>query len=227
MLLILLVFLSILVVFLKPKNNDKIFLTADQSYRLLIRDADGYFKSLLQRHLVARKSKNTDEYFARIKTLNFTDVQKTRFGKCMVEADAFFQKDFYTNQYGLKIEKIPWKFALTSGNTYEFGYPHTRTDTIFISDEIFRKNDIDITRTIIHEKIHLDQKLNPEKYDRIIVDMGLNRKGDLDPKRTANPDIDKYDYAGSINVYRHPYEEIAYTIDTIYYKKTALIIPRS
>lgn len=226
MLLIVLIIIGLLIYFLTLyylPRNDNIFLTADQVYKILKDDQDGYFKSLLTHHLASRKSKNIDEYLSQIRTLNFTQDQKTRFKKCMVEADDFLQQ-YYPNEYGLKIGEIPWKFALTSGNTYEFGYPHTRTDTIFVSSDIFNENDIHITRMMIHEKIHLDQKLNPKKYDKIISDMGLTRKPYLDPQRTANPDIDKYDYAGTVNSY-HPYEDIAHKIDTIYYKnKTGLIL---
>ena len=144
---IVIIFLMYLLI---PKQQ--IFLTSNQSYKILKKDEDDYFKSLLSRHLASRKSKNVDEYFSKIQTLNFTNLQEERIKKCMAEADIFL-KDYHLTS------KIPWKIALSRGKTYEFGYPHTRIDTIFISDDIFNENDIYITRALIHEKYILTKNV--------------------------------------------------------------------
>ena len=210
LLVILVIIVGFFTYFLKSNGT---FLTANESFQLLQRDTDGYFKSLSNTHLKIRDADTAQDYLNKIVVQNFTKDQKDRLGKCIVFANEFYQNQFSANKYGLKIGKIPWKFALTKGNTYEFGYPHTRTDTIFISDEIFTENDNYITRMMIHEKIHLDQKLNPEKYDKIISDIGLIKKDYRNPERTSNPDINNYDYTG--NIKQHPYEEIAYAIENM------------
>lgn len=216
------IILLIFVILVLPYNlqTDEKFLSADDSYDLLRRDLDGYFKSLSITELKKRNTDTINGYINSINTLDFSEEQKYTLSRCINKADKFFLTKFLTNKYGLEIENIPWKLALTQGNAYEFGYPHTRVDTIFISDNIFSKNKEDIVKILIHEKIHLDQKRNPEKYLKIISIMGLTREQHAENiTRRANPDIDKYVYYKDGSIYsnsEHPLEEIAYTIDNMY-----------
>ena len=201
-------------------QTDQKFLSANDSCDLLRRDLDGYFKSLSIAELKIRNTDTINGYINSINTLDFSEEQKYTLNRCMKKADRFFITEFLANKYRLEIENIPWRFALTEGNTYEFGYPHTRVDTIFISNNIFDRNKDDIVRAIIHEKIHLDQKRNPEKYLKIISRMGLTREPyNENITRRANPDIDNYVYYKDGLIYaksEHPLEEIAYTIDNMY-----------
>jgi hypothetical protein len=212
MLLILLLTLIILCILVRVLHSDIIFLTAEEVRILLYNDDDGYFRSLSPVDLKSRQVKSPSEYLNKIVVRDFTKEQKEKLQKCMKLADYFFQTDFNKNIYGLRIGNIPWRFGLTYGDVYEFGYPHTRVDTIFISDEIFSKDQTYIVKMMIHEKIHLDQKKDQEKYTKLISDMGI-QKIQRNPQRTANPDINEYDYYKDG---KHPFEEIAYTIDGMY-----------
>jgi hypothetical protein len=139
------------------------------------------------------------------------------------------------------LRSIPWIFASTEGSTYEDGLPHTRLNVIFLSSNALSRltmNERELIRTLIHEKIHIQQRLHPIETLALLKERGYiqwkERAGV--PRIRANPDLDNWIYIdpttkkrmvayytsdtpssisditlSSVN-YEHPYEAIAYEI---------------
>jgi len=68
---------------------------------------------------------------------------------------------------------IKWVFANTYANyskdvikEYEQGLPHTRENIILLSKNVLKYDELDLTSTLIHEKIHIYQRYNPELFDK-------------------------------------------------------------
>ena len=68
---------------------------------------------------------------------------------------------------------IPWKIVKFHG--IENNYPHTHGDIIFLPTDFFQ-SDIDIDNTLIHEKIHVLQRLFPQKFKKLYNQWGFNQQ---------------------------------------------------
>lgn len=260
------VFVCIVIYFLRDKNIEKYtnntinFMTHNDTEIFLKNDRDNYVKNMTDIDLYARKVKSYKEYLDNIASISisYTDVEKSKIERCVHHADDFFKKiDFgkigkYKKLNNNDILKIQWVFALTykKGNIeYEEGLPHTRDNVIFLSKYVLNYTDIDLTNTLIHEKIHIYQRYNPSLFSKIIYDMNyyILPQDAIKNKRfiRSNPDIDKNVYFDKTTnkentcLYRtdkpsgindiiitnfsieHPYERIAYDIASLYYKKNA------
>ena len=240
--------------------NDTIyFMTYDDTAKFFKEDHDKYVRQLTKLDLYARKCKTSQEYIDDIvKTaISFTNEEKQMLTKCAKMADDFFiTVDFGKTDYKLMnnmdIANIPWIFALTYKNDkyeYEEGLPHTRENVIFLSKYVVKYNEADLINTLIHEKIHIYQRYNPDLFAKIISTMNY---AVLDvsnqPYRKyirSNPDTDRkvyYDITTNkemVCLYRsdtpsgindiimnnfaleHPYEKIAYEVAGYYYRQIA------
>ena len=217
-------------------------MTADETARFIESDQDGYVKSMSPTDLYARKASSFEKYIDRCKNkaIDFSSSQKVRYSKACAEADDFFSKcnmPFSNN----KMVQIPWVFALTEGDVYEDGLPHTRGNVIFVSSFI-NEQPKELIRTLIHEKIHLYQRMYPEELSHVLANYGFKqwklRMGT--PRIRANPDIDPWIYINRDNndpmmalyssdnpinisdiyladtAFEHPYEYLAYEIASKY-----------
>lgn len=232
-------------------NSNYIFLNKKDTISFFKNDEDHYVRNMTKYDLKCRNSNTAKEYIDRICecVVDFTEDEKNRLVKCANKADSFFANYKYMNKLNCKtLLKIRWKFALTSknkyGEDYEEGLPHTRKDIIFLSkSEIsHNENDIILTSTLIHEKIHIYQRYNTRTMDILIKDMGYieYNRGNTSKLKRTNPDInDKTYYDASNNKimlieynseepnsindiktsdykYEHPYEKMAYEIQNEY-----------
>jgi len=102
------------------------------------------------------------------------------------------EADVYLSKYPI-IKNIEWNLFLSS-DRIEGGYPHTLDQNIYIPS-----SNVD-TETLIHEKIHVFQRMYPELTDRLIRKWGFtkSRMRDRHPLQRNNPDITyhNYDYNG-------------------------------
>ncbi len=142
------------------------------------------------------------------------------------------------------INTIDWVFAKLN-NSIENGFPHTLGNVIFVSSHTLQTEHF--VKTLIHEKIHVYQRLFPE-YTHALVHMYWgytthSRKTDIDDARN-NPDLDEFVYSSNgksafymryndnptnlndasvfsvVNeVYEHPFERMAYQISECVYKE--------
>jgi hypothetical protein len=251
--LILLILITVLYIAYKAYNiyksrqneNNIYFMNTEETKQFLLRDKDHYVNNLSKYDIYARQVKTNKEYSDNISkaAANFTNEEIARLIKCSHDADVFF-KELSIKKYkeikGSDIAAIKWIYAITDNNKYEEGLPHTRMNIIFLSKNIFKNTDSDLTNTIIHEKIHIYQRFNSDLLNRIlasmnysIVDRNLLENNHL---IRSNPDVNNNIYIDNntkkyfICLYRnekpssindviinnysieHPYEMIAYDI---------------
>lgn len=218
------------------------FLTARETYDFIMDDPDQYSHSLTEWDLIARKVTTEYEYRTRAaaSATSFTEAQKTRFRTAAKKADNFFSTYAKTCSFlDLSTMKdIPWVFGLTRGNSYEDGLSHTRANIIFVS-ALINETPARLYQVLVHEKIHLFQRLYPVKTTQYLQRQGYKRwKFRVGvPRIRSNPDLDPWIYINpstespmmsvyasdtptSISdttiphgEYEHPYEEMSYMIE--------------
>jgi len=208
--------------------------------RFLQFDLDGYAQQLSTEDLIARKASTVQEYLKKsaADVLLITEGQKLVLINAVDAASKFFET--YRNYYidPVLFKNLPWKFIMTAGY-YENGLPHTRADYIFITPDVFRQSVDDIVRLLIHEKVHIYQRVYKElileKLKARNYQVYRLRKGY--PLIRANPDLDENIYLDPTNnvmvqtyasmtpknisdvkgsYMEHPYEEMAYAIANSY-----------
>ena len=187
----------------------------------LTNDKDRYVRNFSELDLHARNVKTYMEYISNIEdtAISFSEEEKGLLIKCANNADKYFKKETYKElKYGKHINgddiaDIKWIFANTYTNhfnnvikEYEEGLPHTRENIIFVSKNVLKYDELNLTNTLIHEKIHIYQRYNSKLFDKIIREMGLL---ELDMKSfkyakyiRSNPDTTNkiyYDNDGNIN----------------------------
>ena len=237
LLLLLLIYLVFPTRYIEGFSNS-IYLSKNETAAFLIRDEDEYVSSMSMSDLHARKVKTHAEYREKLgpTSIEFAETEKVLVDECIDKANVFFKNlksPYIDNQL---MNKLYWKFALTNHRDYEEGFPHTRQDVIFITPSLLEMSKDTIITTIIHEKIHVYQRMYPELFRATLKTAGYVRLRErkTDPLARANPDIDEYIYLSPkgeemISVYNsdkptgimdvkyskiseHPYEEIAYAI---------------
>lgn len=203
------------------------FLSKQDSQEFIMNDIDNYIKNMTKYDLYARKVKDGNEYINKIVygCLDFTEEQKEKLKRCIIRAEKFFN-----NGYNWNLSQIDY--------VYEEGFPHTRGTIMFLSPSIINYNDDELTKTLIHESIHIYQRFNKKEVNEYLKKYGIQisrKKGtqEKDKLIRANPDLDEYIYIDkngnelfykykssmptSINdviptVNEHPYEIMAYKI---------------
>jgi hypothetical protein len=247
---ILVAVLLLLLIYLLSKRyiegfGNSIYLSKNETATFLIRDEDEYVSSMTMADLHARKVKTHAEYREKLgpTSIEFTETEKVLVDECIDKANLFF-KNLKSPYIDNKLmDKIYWKFALTNHRDYEEGFPHTRQDVIFITPSLLEMSKETIITTIIHEKIHVYQRMYPELFRAALKTAGYVqlRERKTEPLVRANPDIDEFIYLSPtgqemISLYNsdkptsisdikyskiseHPYEEIAYAIAAEYTTK--------
>jgi len=247
----------------KYENNDHIyFMTYKETAKFFTNDTDMYVRNMTDLDLHARKVKTYMEYINNIEdtAISFTDDEKDLLTKCAENADIYLRKETFKElKYadyidGNNIADIKWIFANTYANRFndilkenEEGLPHTRENIIFLSKNVLKYDELNLTNTLIHEKIHIYQRNNSKIFDKIISNMGLKELDKNSYKYAkfirSNPDTNNKIYYAEINtddvmvcLYRntnpngindvihnnyakeHPYEKIAYEIAENFHK---------
>jgi hypothetical protein len=163
-----------------------------ETRRFLENDVDGYVRSMSSYDLIARKATTHSEYISRISqnTHDASPIETRVIEDAVKAADAFIAKQ--SNMPDLY--SIPWKIALTKNKAYEEGLPHTRSDIIFIDQASIK--DRDIVTTLLHEKVHVYQRMYPGIIDTWLQRRGYTRVAPRSTRRLvrANPDIDGWIY---------------------------------
>jgi hypothetical protein len=170
------------------------FMTYKDTANFLAKDNDRYVRNLTELDLHARNVKTHIDYLNNIDdtTISFTEDEKKLLVKCANNADKYLMDEKFAElKYGKhldgkEIAGIKWIFANTYANyskdvikEYEQGLPHTRENIILLSKNVLKYDELNLTSTLIHEKIHIYQRYNPELFDKIIKEMGLK---ELDKK---------------------------------------------
>lgn len=234
-----LIFLTIVLnIFYKNKDffqnkNNIIFLNSNDLLDFLSADNDNYYKTFLNYDFSTRNIKNIDDYIPKIKAsvCNFTDLEKKKVTESINYINSKLNNLNLPYFNGYLASKIPWKLGLIEGILYENGYPHTRNDVIILSRNTinientsykFFYNNIDksFTQTLIHERIHIYQKMYPE-YVKIYLSQNKFMKikdRNINDNIRANPDINQSIYKDANgNIYKATYNNNPIDIGDINY----------
>jgi len=115
------------------------------------------------------------------------------------------------------LNKIQWKFAKTTTKIEE-GMPHTHLDTIFLSEDFFKTRNSDSTNiiTLIHEKLHVYQRVHKQKTYELYNDYNFSRVTQKNINlRRANPDLDSFDYNYKGNIFFSEYTDDAKSLKDV------------
>jgi hypothetical protein len=246
MIIIYILLLILLILFLQQKPDDSIyFLDKEQLFDLLKNDNDNYYKTFSKNDYKTRNINNINEYINLIKesTTDFTDLEKDKLIRCAKKVNIYFDNIKYEWFNGKKANAILWKFGCIKGKLYENGLPHTRIDTIILSKEHLELYDNKLIKLLIHEKIHVYQKMYPNDVQLYIKLNGFIpiKKREINDNIRANPDLDNWIYKdkesniykaeykkdpktirdviyhpSDSQLYEHPYETMAITIENLY-----------
>jgi hypothetical protein len=163
-------------------------MTFKETADFLRNDSDAYVRNMSALDLHARHAKTYMDYIDNIEdtAITFTADEKELLGKCADKADNYFKMgqfkelEYANHINGNDIASIKWVFANTYANhfndtikEYEEGLPHTRENIIFVSKNVLKYDELNLTNTLIHEKIHIYQRYNSNIFDKIIKEMGL------------------------------------------------------
>ena len=225
MIIIYILLLILLILFLQQKPDDSIyFLDKEQLFDLLKNDNDNYYKTFNKNDYKTRNINNINEYINLIKesTTDFTHFEKTKLIRCVEKVNIYFDNIKYEWFDGKKANTILWKIGCVKGKIYENGLPHTRIDTIILSKEYVNTyDDNQLIKLLIHEKIHVYQKMFPNDVQVYIKQNGFIpiRKREMNDNIRANPDLDNWIYKDkNSNIYKAQYNKDPKTIsDVIYY----------
>lgn len=144
-------------------------------------DKSPFFNNMSPIDLVARGADSAPDYKSIYinHVIEFTSTEKRRLTE--------ITKDFP------HLQNIPWKFAKVS-DRIENAYPHTLQDVIILPASFFKKNDNTIKTTLVHEKIHVYQRLFPKETLALLTSLGFKQTSEELPENISkmkrnNPDI--------------------------------------
>lgn len=183
------------------------FMSSRDTRLFLLNDPDGYTSSMSNWDLFARNVTLELNYrkVAGSSAASFDVKKRALVLAAAKRADAYILQLVnkpVAKKYGFddykeveKLVNMQWTFALTTGNVYEDGLPHTRLNVIFLSSLVDYTPD-SLFRTLVHEKIHLYQRMYPEHMVQLLGKLGYVRWKNAQgvPRIRANPDTDPYIY---------------------------------
>jgi hypothetical protein len=188
------------------------YLTVDEF--MSITNSSEYFNNMNSYDLQVRKSNNKNEYFKKYQLgyQTFTMEQKNILLNIVNIVENKINK--YNN-----FKNIKWVFVKIDTNL-ENSFPHTIENVIVLSNNFFYSSTSRQINTIIHEKVHIYQRMYPEYIDILYKNWGFDKvEVDIDYNRN-NPDI-KYYYSYNNNLLiqlytnnpRELYDSNTYLID--------------
>ncbi len=199
-----------------------VFLNKTQLETFLINDNDNYYKTFNETDFKVRNILSINDYKINIKK-SCIDINKDNIDKLTKYiniADNIIKKIKIDGFDGLKCSNIKWTIGMITGLLYESGLPHTRDNVIILPDtllSIFNTQN-SIVKTLIHEKIHIYQKMYPDDIKVYLTKNGYTKysKRISVPNTRANPDLDEFIYMDKNNkIMRAVYKENANTISDV------------
>jgi hypothetical protein len=114
------------------------------------------------------------------------------------DLDKLFEKANQHLNVFPKLRQIIWKVVLFDPQKIEHGFPHTHGDTIFLPSDFLSWTAGRCVKTLIHEKIHVFQRLYPIETNQLLLDFWKLKVLGLDYQvsdRRVNPDTNEIIYA--------------------------------
>jgi hypothetical protein len=195
MIIIILLFFIFLISFYCYDNfyDDKIKIySKNELINILLNDSDNYVNSFNDNDFMARNVKNKEEYYDNINN-SCVDISlklKNKIREQIEIANNKFDSYNIIGFDGKKCNNINWNIGIVNGSKYENGYPHTRDNIIIIPKSIIHDS---LYSTLIHEKVHVYQKMYPEDIKIYLKNNNFNKINSNLINR-ANPDIDNNIY---------------------------------
>lgn len=125
----------------------------------------------------------------------FTNAEKRKINNVVQEANKSLSS--YKN-----LQLLSWRFVKVSDRT-EDGLPHTIGDTIVITSSLLKQPERDLTKTLIHEKLHVYQRMNRASSQKWVSNAGYEALSPNDfmlldknliKLSRSNPDLDNKTY---------------------------------
>lgn len=217
-------YISLSIVNIKYLNNKELS-------KILIKDEDNFYKNLSKPNLEFRNIKEINEYLQCIDNYLYTLTKKEKqiITNAIYKAHSKLKNKHFIGFNYNKIHNYPWIIGCSIGENYEFGYPHTRNKIIILNyKNIYDK---DLYKTLIHERIHIYQKLFPNDINKFLNYFEFKKIKRKDINHLDNPDTDEFiykcnndfileckivnnnlEYSNLSSEYEHPYEYMAYII---------------
>jgi len=178
------------------------YLTFDE-FTIVTKSSD-FFNNMNTYDLQVRKSNNKNEYLKRYQFgyEPFTIKQKNILLYIVNIVNNNINK--YTN-----FKNIKWIFVKINTNL-ENSFPHTIENVIVLSNNFFNDSINNQINTIIHEKVHIYQRMYPEYINILYTNWGFCKTDISINNNRNNPDI-KYYYSYNNNLLiqlynNNPYE---------------------
>ena len=212
-------------------NNQILFYKKQNLYNILKKDEDNYFKSFSITDLKVRKINEIDEYYEILEDSLCDPDEKTinKVKDYIVEIkrkiNGYMNNNINNYEYEYvnlkKFNEIPWKIGFVCNQNYENGLPHTRGNIIILNkNKLMLNGDMKNMKTLIHEQIHIYQKMYPLEVDYYLKKKHftkIKKKTKYDNIR-ANPDLNDYIYKDNDNnVYKAVYNINPNSIEDIVY----------
>jgi hypothetical protein len=166
-------------------------------------DTSNYFVRMNHADLSAR-SIGTPSAYAKLykdSILEFTTREKDLIIKLTEQVDK------YTDNTK-RLQKIPWKFVKMH-HDIENGWPHTLGDVIVLSGRFFQLSEHDKCMTLLHEKMHVFQRIYPLETHMLINKYWKYSVMDVFDKiqlARNNPDINNFVYGKDGTKYFQKYK---------------------
>ena len=199
-------------------NNINIkILTKKELQLILINNNDNYYNTFSDLDLYVRNVKNIKEYKQKIMLapININKPLQNKIKETVQKINLLFYNYKIVGFDGKKANKIPWIIGIIDNNIYENGLPHTRDDTIILPKNILTSDNL--LSTLIHEKIHIYQKLYPNDINKYLKYNNFIKINKIYKNKRANPDIDNYIYMRNNKEYKCLYNIPNDFNDVIYY----------
>lgn len=197
----------------------------------LIQDSDNFYSSLSLENLNIRNITNKDIFLSNIYNYLYTPnvYEKKIITNAIYKAHNLLKNSYFIGFDYKKIKNYKWIIGCSYGEEYEFGYPHTRNNIIILNyNNIYDPN---LYKTLIHERIHIYQKLFPKDINKYLNVNNFKKYKKQNNQHLANPDTDNFIYQFNNNIceciiinqnmiqytnnnfkYEHPFEYMAYNI---------------
>ena len=185
---------SMMILFNRKKND--IIPTEKHIYNII--DNSNYFERLNKYDLIARNTKDRDSYRQTYKK----SIRKLTPNELNLLHDLISElNNKYLYKYS-KLYRIPW--YIVKFEDVELNYPHTLGDIIFLPQKFLTNPNI---KTLLHEKIHIFQRMYPIETSKIITQLGF-KPYDTQQSITnlrSNPDTDSFIYINNKTVQAQVY----------------------
>jgi len=217
------------------KKPNIIFYNKNRLAIFLKEDKDNYYKNLNIHNLKLRNINNKEEYLNNIETklYNCTNKEKKIITKAIMKANNKLKNIKYIGFDNSNLQYVPWYIGCAEYD-YEFGLPHTRDKIIILNrNNIYDK---DLYKTLIHERIHIYQRLFPDNLIDFLNYYNFQKNSKQSDLDRSNPDTDDYLYqqnnllyeckiypnsknnifcTNNSSKFEHPYELMAYEISDL------------